>query len=270
MLRVAAAQMNSTPDKDANLAQARGLLDDAVAKGADLLAFPETFNALAERKEDILAAAETLRGPTVDTLREWAIENGIWILGGSLFLKVAGDPDHVTNTSLLIDPAGEIVARYDKIHLFDVDLKGDRSYHESAVIRPGKSVKTVESPWGSIGLSVCYDLRFPELYRKMTAKDDLLALFIPSAFTAFTGKAHWDVLTRARAIENQCYVVAPAQTGSPYPGRETYGHTRIIDPWGRVLAERTGGVGIVWADLDPAQVDRVRAEIPAVKNRRLK
>ena len=259
--RIAACQMNSTADKAHNLDQAHGLLLEAVNRGADLVSFPETFSALCPTRTLQQAAAETLRGPTVETLREWAVEHNVWIHGGSLLLKTKGEK--LTNTTLLFDPYGEIVARYDKIHLFNAKLSQDKtSYEESKTIQAGKKVVTADLPCGPVGLSICFDLRFPELYRKQAAQG-VNVIFIPAAFTSVTGKAHWDVLTRARAIENQCYVVAAAQVGSPYEGRETHGHTRIIDPWGRVIAERSKGVGIVMAELEYGEMARIRAELPS-------
>lgn len=268
-MRIAAVQMNSTPDLPENLSQAHELLRQAVDRGADLVAFPENFSIFAKTADEIFAVAETLRGPTVQTLQEWAAEYEVWILGGTLPLKVAGKPRKVTNTSLLISPDGEITARYDKMHLFDAALAKDQPYQESKYVQPGKKVVTATLPLGKAGLSVCYDLRFPELYRRQSAQGARV-LFAPSAFTLTTGQAHWDVLTRARAIENQCYLIAPAQTGSPYAGRQTYGHTRIVDPWGRTLAERPSGVGVVWADLQEERLETIRRELPALKHRRLK
>jgi nitrilase len=266
-MRIAAAQMTSTPDKRANLAQARELLEQALDRGAEMIAFPENFSLLTDDRRQFFKEAETIKGPTVETLQEWAAENEIWIVGGSIPMKTPG-AKKVTNTSLLISDEGVIQARYDKIHLFDVTVAGDRKYEESKSIRPGKKVVTANTPVGKAGLSICYDLRFPELYRRQSAAGAKL-LFVPSAFTAVTGKAHWDVLTRARAIENQAYVIAPAQTGSPHPGRQTYGHTRIVDPWGRIRSERPAGVGIVWVDVNPDEIDRVRRELPALKHRKL-
>jgi nitrilase len=264
VLRVAALQLCSTPDKSRNLAQAHGLIAEAADRGAQLVALPENFALLTEDSRQFLREAETPRGALVETLREWAAEYDVWLLAGSVALKAG--PRKVTNSSLLFDPQGELVARYDKIHLFDVELSGDRAYRESKHVKPGNKAVLTKTPWGYVGLSICYDLRFPELYRKLSHAGARV-LMIPSAFTAFTGKAHWDSLTRARAIENQCFVIAPAQTGSPYPGRETHGHTRIIDPWGRVLAERPAGTGMVYAELSFAELERVRRELPALRAR---
>jgi predicted amidohydrolase len=266
-MRIAAIQMTSTPDKSRNIADAHTLLIEAIDRGAEIVAFPENFSILTGDAKQYLDAAETLKGLTVSTLQEWAAENDIWILGGSLPLKTK-NPALVTNTSLLISADGDITARYDKIHLFDVNLSGDREYRESDTVQAGKKAVAVETPFGPMGLSVCYDLRFPELYRELAEKDAHL-IFVPSAFTALTGKAHWDVLTRARAIENQAFLIAPAQCGKPYPGRETHGHTRIIDPWGRTIAERPAGPGVVIADVNYTDLDRIRTELPALKHRKL-
>ncbi len=267
-MRVAAIQMNSTPNQAGNFQQAHDLLIQAIDKGCEFVAFPENFSVFAPETRATLAAAETLKGMTVRTLQEWAAENSIWILGGSLPIKSTAK--RVTNTSLLISPDGDITARYDKIHLFDATLSKDgQTYRESKYVKPGTRVVSTRMPFGRVGLSICYDVRFPELYRKMVSQGDLRAICIPSAFLATTGRAHWDLLTRARAVENQCFVIAPAQCGSPYPGRETYGHTRIIDPWGKILAERPAGPGIVWADLNFDELERVRRELPALKNRRI-
>lgn len=267
-MRVAALQMTSTPDKSANLASAHQLLREAMDLGAELVALPENFSLLTDDGAQLIAEAETLKGPTVESLQEWAAEYDLWILGGSIPIKTKKDSPKITNTSLLISSDGEISARYDKIHLFDATVRGDRKYHESEHVLPGKKPVMANTPLGNLGLSICYDLRFPELYRELS-RLGADVLMVPSAFTAVTGKAHWDVLTRARAIENQCYLIAPAQTGSPYPGRTTHGHTRIVDPWGRVIAERPAGPGVVWADLNGAEIDRVREEFPVLQHRRL-
>lgn len=264
--RVAAIQMNSTPDVEANIRQARDLLTEALKRDPNLVAFPENMFLCAEDGEQTRSRSETLDGLMVETLREWSAEHDVWILAGSLPLKAKGGK--ITNTSLLFDPEGEIAARYDKIHLFDVVVPGDRSYKESKSVTPGKSPTLAKTPWGDFGLSICYDIRFPELYRRHS-KAGCEAIFIPAAFTFKTGQAHWDIFTRARAVENQCYVIAPAQTGSPYPGRQCWGHTRIVDPWGRVIAERPDGIGVVWADLDYQAMNEIRANLPALTHRKL-
>jgi nitrilase len=276
--------MRSTPDKSANLAEAHRLFLEAIERDPNCTAFPENFSLFTDDTREFIEGAETLKGSTVETLQEWAAEHDVWIVGGSIPIlnptaksaskKTRGSKKgkaslpSITNTCLLINPEGEIHARYDKIHLFDVDLSGDRSYRESEYVRPGKKVVVAETAWGNLGLSICYDIRFPELYRQM-ADQDAHVIFVPAAFTAFTGKAHWDILTRCRAIENQAFVVAPGQFGSPFEGRETHGHTRIVDPWGRVLAERPSGPGVVWADLTQEALEKPRRELPALKNRRL-
>jgi predicted amidohydrolase len=265
--RVAAIQMSSTPDPQRNLSQARELLDEALRSDPNIVAFPENMLLFSESSEDYRRHAQTARGPWIETLQEWAAEADVWLLAGSLPMK-AKTGSRVTNTSVLFSPEGDIHARYDKIHLFDVSIPGDREYLESKDVFPGKKPVVAKSPWGTLGLSICYDIRFPELYRKL-ADAGAHVIFIPAAFTAVTGKAHWDVLTRARAIENQAYVVAPGQTGSPFAGRETHGHSRIVDPWGRIIAERPAGPGVVLADLDYGKLFEVRRNLPALQHRRL-
>lgn len=268
VVRIAAIQMTSGKDKSANLAEAHRLLLEALDRKAEFVAFPENFSLQTDQSRQFFSEAEVARGSmTVETLQEWAAEYDVWIVGGTISLKTK-DEKKVRQSSLLISPEGEIVARYDKIHLFDADVPGDQKYHESKWVEPGKKAVTADTPLGKVGLTVCYDLRFPELYRVLS-RDQVPVIFVPSAFTAVTGKAHWDTLTRARAIENLSYIVAPAQTGSPYPGRQTYGHTRIVDPWGRVLAERPAGPGVVWADISLEKIAQVRKEFPVLNHRRL-
>lgn len=264
--RVAAIQMNSTPDVEANIRQAHELLQEALKRDPNIVAFPENMFLCAEDGNDTRTKAETLDGLMVETLREWSAENDIWILAGSLPIRAKGGK--ITNTSLLFNPEGEIDDRYDKIHLFDVVVPGDREYRESKSVKAGKKGTLAKTPWGDFGLSICYDIRFPELYRQYSKKG-CEAIFIPAAFTFKTGQAHWDILTRARAVENQCYVIAPGQTGSPYPGRQCFGHTRIVDPWGRVIAERPDGIGVVWADLNYLSMAEVRTNLPALAHRKL-
>lgn len=265
--RVAAIQMNSGPDVARNIAQAHELLTEALRSDPNIVAFPENMLLFSDHAGDYLKHAQSTRGDLVETLREWSAEADIWLLAGSLPFKAPGGK--VFNTSVFFSPEGEIHARYDKIHLFDVDVPGDRTYRESDDVVPGKKTVTTETPWGKLGLSICYDIRFPELYRQL-AKAGAHTLFVPAAFTAVTGKAHWDILTRARAVENQCFLVAPGQTGVAFPGRECHGHTRIVDPWGRIIAERPSGVGVVMADLDYGTLFDIRAKLPALTHRRLK
>ena len=265
--RVAAIQMSSGPDIDRNLGQARELLDEALRADPNIVAFPENMLLFSDHAGDYAKHAQTPRGNLITILQEWSAEHDIWLLAGRLPFK--GPAGKVHNSSVLFSPEGDLYARYDKIHLFDVDVPGDRAYRESDDVAPGKKVVTTETPWGMLGLSVCYDLRFPELFRAQSAKG-AHTLFVPAAFTAVTGKAHWDILTRARAIENQCYLVAPAQTGKPFNGRECHGHTRVIDPWGRIIAERPAGIGVVLADLDYGMLFETRAKLPVLTHRVLK
>jgi nitrilase len=251
----------------ANLASARRLIEEAARAGAQLAALPEYFCLLGQRDSDKLAVRESFgQGPIQDFLARTARECGVWLVGGTLPL-IAADDEHVLNTSLAFSPSGERVARYDKIHLFKFD-NGRERYDEARVIEGGSEpvVLTVRDRGGHdwrVGLSVCYDLRFPELYRALQA-DVLLA---PSAFTYGTGKAHWELLVRARAVENLAFVIAPAQGGVHENGRRTWGHTLIVDPWGEVLGQRDEGPGVVVADLDPARQAQLRAQLPALEHR---
>jgi nitrilase len=271
-LTVAALQMVSGPDVAANLATAAVLIAEAAARGARLVALPEYFCLLGLSDRDKLAVAEAPgEGPIQQALADAARAHGVWVIGGTLPLRVSGDPGHVSNTSLVLDPAGRIRARYDKLHLFRFD-DGQRRYDETATLVAGRepvaaSVEVGGRPW-RVGLSVCYDLRFPELYRAlMHPPCDLLA--VPSAFTDVTGRAHWELLLRARAVENQCYVIAPAQGGLHANGRRTWGHSMVIDPWGEVLACRDEeGEGVVLATLDTGRLAQVRTALPALAHRR--
>ena len=266
-MKVAAIQMVSGVSVQANLASARRLIEEAARAGAQLAALPEYFCLLGQRDGDKLAVREPFgEGPIQDFLARTARECGVWLVGGTLPL-IAADDEHVLNTSLAFSPSGERVARYDKIHLFKFD-NGRERYDESRVIESGSEpeVLTVRDRGGHdwrVGLSVCYDLRFPELYRALQA-DVLLA---PSAFTYGTGKAHWELLVRARAVENLAFVIAPAQGGVHENGRRTWGHTLIVDPWGEVLGQRDEGPGVVVADLDPVRQAQLRAQLPALEHR---
>ncbi len=256
-MRAAAVQLNSTNDKARNLAAAERLVRAAAADGAGLVALPEKWNLLAGG-EELLAGAEQLDGPSLTAARGWARSLGIYLLAGSVAER--GDGEKASNTSVLIGPDGEDLAVYRKIHMFDVDA-GGVSYRESAHEQPGAEIVT--APLGELiaGLSVCYDLRFPELFRILAIRGARV-LTVPSAFTAATGRDHWEVLLRARAIENQAFVIAPNQVGQAPPHFDSHGHSAIVDPWGKVLAIASGEECFVTADLDLAAQDRVREELP--------
>jgi predicted amidohydrolase len=234
--------------------------------GADLIALPENVAMLEPRNRLIREKAETEADhPALAAFRGLARETGAWILVGSLAIRVEGD--QVANRSLLLDSGGEIVARYDKIHMFDVDLEGGETYRESAIFRPGEQAVVAETPWGGLGMTVCYDLRFAYLYRAL-AQAGALMLAVPSAFTQVTGRAHWHVLLRARAIETGCFVIAPAQWGEHAEGRKTFGHSLIVDPWGHVVADGGEAVGLVVAEIDPAKSTEARRMIPSLTHDR--
>jgi predicted amidohydrolase len=256
--------MVSTPRVDDNLAAADRLIGEAAAAGAQWVGLPEYFCLMGQRDTDKVDQREALEsGPIQSFLADAARRHQVWLAGGTLPL-VAPTPDKVLNTTLVFDPDGRRVARYDKIHLFGF-TKGSESYDEGRTITPGADVSVAETPFGRIGLSICYDLRFPELYRKM---GQVGLLMVPAAFTYTTGRAHWEILLRARAIENQCYVLAPAQGGIHENGRRTWGHTMLIDPWGEIVAERTeDGEGIVVGDIDVDHVASIRESLPALRHR---
>lgn len=260
-MRVAALQMQSTPDPEHNLAQARALLEHAVAQGAEMIALPELFYCLSHSARELVRHAVHARHPLLGTLREWAIEQELWIHVGSLAWREPG-VRKLLNQSLLLSPDGKVHARYAKRHLF----RGlpDRDADETRLFAAGtrRGFATLESHHSGerwrLETQICFDLRFPEVDPDARRPE---LLVVPSAFWAQTGQAHWDSLTRARAIERQCYVVAPAQVGLAYPGRESHGHTRIVDPWGRVIAERPKGVGVVSAEISLERVAQVRQMI---------
>jgi deaminated glutathione amidase len=266
-MKVAAVQMTSGPDVTANLEQARGLLEDAAARGALLAALPENFSFMGLKDADKRAVAEADgSGPVQDFLGSTARRLGLWIIGGTVPLR-AGADGRVAAASLVYDADGRRTARYDKIHLFDVDLPGrPESYRESAHVSPGAQAVVIDTPAGRLGLSVCYDVRFPELYRHLSAQGAQL-LAIPSAFTAPTGRAHWETLLRARAIENLCYVIAPAQSGFHPSGRETYGDSMVVDFWGRILSRVPRGRGAAVAAVDLSAQAGVRKSFPALVHR---
>ncbi len=263
--KVAALQMASGPNVAGNLSEARRLIENAVEQGARLVVLPEFFATMVMKEDDMVAAREQAgTGPMQKFLAEMARKHRIWVVGGSIPL-VANAPNKVRNTCLVFDEHGEQVARYDKIHLFNLDL-GNEHYHEGKTIEAGNQVVVVDSPFGRIGLAICYDLRFPELFRAMSNVDIIV---LPSAFTATTGKVHWEILVRARAIENLAYVIAAGQGGYHVNGRETHGHSMIVDPWGRILDELPRGSGVVLAEVNPAYQASLRASLPALTHRTL-
>ena len=278
-MKVAALQMVSTPDVDENLATARRLIAQAAIQGAELVALPEYFCLMGQRDGDKLRVAETPRGntppggqptPMQDALAEAAREHGVWLIGGTLPLR-SGQPDRVYNSTLVFDPLGQQVARYDKIHLFCFD-DGLQRYDEGQTLEAGHQPRVFEltdrqgQTW-RIGLSVCYDLRFPELFRQLSQDQPCDLFVLPAAFTYTTGLAHWELLLRARAVENLCHVMAPAQGGTHRNGRRTFGHSLIIGPWGEVLAVQAEGEGVVLAELDRTRQDTVRQQLPALTHR---
>ena len=263
--RVAAIQMISTPSIEENIATARRLIADAAQQGAQLVLLPEYWAAMGMQETDKLGYAEQVDvGPIQAFMAATAREHQIWLIGGTLPLA-AQVADKVLNTMMVYNPAGERVQRYDKIHLFSF-TKGEESYDEARTIVDGHDVTTFEAPFGKVGLSVCYDLRFPELYRGM---GDCTLIVVPAAFTYTTGKAHWEILLRARAIENQCYVLAAAQGGRHKNGRTTWGHSMLIDPWGEVKTVLPEGEGLVIGDIEPHYLSGVRENLPALKHRKL-
>jgi nitrilase len=269
MGKVAAVQMTSSHVVADNLTAAGELLRQAKDLGCDIACLPENFSFIGLRDADKVQVAEPDgEGVVQSFLSDTARKLKMWILGGTILIRSKTDR-RVANASLLIDAAGKRVARYDKIHLFDVTIPGrDEQYRESTHVAPGRETVIADTPVGKLGLSVCYDMRFPELYRQLVARGaEWLAM--PAAFTVPTGRAHWETLLRARAIENLCYVVAPAQTGTHSSGRETYGDSLIVDYWGQVLSRLAKGSGVITADIDLAKEADTRARFPALDNRQL-
>jgi predicted amidohydrolase len=264
-IRVAAIQMASGPKVDGNLREAENLIAIAAEQGARLVALPENFAIMGLSDTDKIAVREASgRGPIQAFLSAAAKRHRIWLVGGSIPMASAV-ANKVRNTCLVYDDSGGLVARYDKIHLFGFEM-GAESYREERTIEAGDEIVTVESPFGRLGISICYDLRFPELYRAMK---DVDIIFVPSAFTETTGKAHWEVLVRARAVENLCYVVAPAQGGYHVSGRETHGDSMIVDPWGVVLDRLPRGSGVVVAGINLRHLQSLRQSLPALTHRTL-
>jgi nitrilase len=253
----------------ANLLEAERLITAAVSQHARLVVLPENFALMGNKEEDkVRVREEDNNGPIQSFLSEQAARHGIWLVGGTIPM-VASKASKVRASCLVYDDTGKRVARYDKIHLFDVEVPDNREqYTESETIEPGDRVIVIDSPFGRMGLSVCYDLRFPEIFRQQL-DEGMELVVLPSAFTAITGRAHWEVLVRARAIENLCYVIAPDQGGYHLSGRETYGHSMIVDPWGIILNSLARGPGVVCADVDPERLKKIRRNFPSIEHRRL-
>ncbi len=266
--RVAAIQMVSGADVDSNLDEAARLISRAVSAGTEFVVLPENFAIMPTKDAGQLQVMERDGdGPIQEFLSAQAHQNHIWLVGGSIPL-VSSQPSKVRAACLLFNDRGERVARYDKLHLFDVELDNGEEYSESLTIEPGESVVVVDSPIGRLGLTICYDLRFPELFREML--DQGAEIFsVPSAFTATTGKVHWEILLRARAIENLAYVIGAGQGGRHSSGRETYGDSIVIDPWGKVINRLARGPGIVTADIDRKRLEKLRRSLPSIEHRRL-
>lgn len=269
MKRVAAIQMASGPKVSANLTEAGRLISNAVKAGAQLVVLPENFAIMGKSEQDKVKLREVEgKGQIQSFLAEQASRNRIWIVGGTIPLA-ASDSGHVRAACLLYDDQGEVRARYDKVHLFDVHLaENSETYNESETIEPGSEITVVDTPFGKLGMAVCYDLRFPELFRSMVDKG-VEVIAVPSAFTAITGRAHWDVLVRSRAIENLSYIIAAAQGGYHINGRETHGDSMIVDPWGVVLDRLPRGSGTVVADLDLDKIRNTRRHFPVLQHRKI-
>jgi predicted amidohydrolase len=268
VFKAACIQLSSAREVEPNIAAARDLIRRARDAGAELIMTPEVSDMMEPKRPLRLAKARSEAAhPMLAAFRELARETGAWLLLGSAVVRREDDDERLANRSFLIAPDGSIAQRYDKIHMFDVELAGGESYRESSAFRPGEGAALAALPWGLLGMTVCYDLRFPHLYRALAqAGADFLS--IPSAFTVPTGRAHWHVLMRARAIENGCFVFAPAQWGEHAEGRKTYGHSLIVAPWGEILAEAEDGAGFIVAEIDPAKVGEARRAVPSLKHDR--
>jgi len=265
-LRAALVQVNAGAEIGPNLDKAAALIRRARAEGAELIALPENVAMMVQGRDKILARAKPEHEhPGVPFFQDLARETGAWIMTGTLAILL--EDGRVANRAFLMDPAGSIQARYDKIHMFDVDLPNGESYRESATFRPGNRAVVAPTPWGGLGMTICYDVRFPHLYRRL-ARAGASVITVPAAFTMPTGRAHWHVLLRARAIETGCYILAPAQTGMHDGGRGTYGHALIVSPWGEILADAGEEPGFIVADLDLAKVADARRMVPALTHDR--
>ncbi len=269
--KAACVQTSSQLDMDANLEAASALVRDAADNGAQMVLMPENVSLMGTNREQALAmAVPEARHKALPVFTELAREKGVWLMVGSLSVRLdeaGGGEDMLANRSLLISDHGEIMARYDKIHMFDVNIEGGESHRESETYRPGAHAVVAATPWGELGMTICYDLRFPYLYRSL-AQAGAHFLSVPSAFTRVSGRAHWHVLLRARAVETGCYIFAPAQCGDHANDRQTYGHSLIIDPWGKILAEAGESPCVIAADIDPSRVAAVRAMIPSLEHDR--
>ncbi|SDY35585.1 Predicted amidohydrolase [Jannaschia faecimaris] len=267
-MRLGLLQTSASDEPGANLTATLDLLSDAVAQGAEFVLTPEVTNCVStDRAHQKSVLMPEPRDPTLAGLRKAAADHGIWLLIGSLALRTADPQGRFANRSVLIDPTGKIAARYDKIHMFDVTVSETETYRESAGYRPGTRATLAATPWGKLGMTICYDVRFPELYRRL-AQAGASFLTVPSAFSPVTGAAHWETLLRARAIETGCFVLAPAQTGdhaaSAGKPRRTYGHSMIVDPWGKVLLDAGSDTGAYVTEIDPSAVDAARARVPSI------
>jgi nitrilase len=265
MTRVAAIQMVSSPEPVENMESARRLIASAAAQGAELILLPEYWAAIGRRDAEKLAQAEPYgSGMIQNFMADMAKQHGVWLIGGTLSLKAPAE-GRVLNTTLVYNPSGAVVSRYDKVHLFSFATDTE-SYDESLVIHGGESAVTFDAPFGRVGLSVCYDLRFPELYR---ALGECVLMVVPAAFIYTTGKVHWEILLRARAIENQCYILAAAQGGRHPTGRRTWGQSMLIDPWGTICAQHLEGEAVVAGEIDQTLLTGIREKLPALTHRKL-
>jgi deaminated glutathione amidase len=265
-LTIACVQTNSKPDPADNISEVGAMIREAKARGADLITTPEVVGMLSANRDDALARAQPEETHEVlAAFRDLAAELGTWLLIGSISIKLSDDK--LSNRSYLVGPDGEITARYSKIHMFDVQVGDGTSYRESRTYQPGAEAVLAETPWGTMGLTICYDIRFPYLFRDL-AQAGARLIFSPAAFTRVTGEAHWHVLQRARAIENGCFIVSPAQTGTHAGGRQTYGHSVIVAPWGEVLSDGGTEPGVYLSEIDLAAVDMARGKVPSLTHDR--
>ena len=261
-IKVACLQLNSQSNTDKNLKKIEKLISLAVQKGANLIATPENSNVMHPNKDELLKICPTEKTSSfLIRIKEIASANSVWILIGSLIIKHS--KNKLINRSYLINDSGNIVSKYDKIHMFDVMLSKNESYNESALYKKGNKLSVARTPWADVGMTICYDLRFPNIFRKLALAGSKI-IFVPAAFTKTTGKAHWITLIRARAIETGCFIVAPAQYGLHYKGRETFGNSIIVSPWGKIIKQKKSGVGLILAELNLKEVKKYRESIPSL------